>query len=102
MAEWSGEGFLGSEIVRLEGEILVQAGRGQEARKCFEAALEEARQAQLHALELRAAASLARLWASRSEPGTARDVLLPVLSRFTEGDNTADIRGARAQLASIA
>ena len=49
-------------------------------------------------LELRAAASLARLWADQGERAEAYDLLAPVYGWFTEGFDTADLKDAKALL----
>ena len=49
-------------------------------------------------LELRAATSLARLWADQGRRAEARDLLAPVYGWFTEGFDTADLKDAKALL----
>jgi predicted ATPase len=48
--------------------------------------------------ELRAATSLTRLWAEQGRRTSARDLLVPVYSWFTEGFDTEDLREAKALL----
>jgi predicted ATPase len=48
--------------------------------------------------ELRAATSLARLWAEQGKRGEALDLLAPVYGWFTEGFDSADLKDARALL----
>ena len=48
--------------------------------------------------KLRAATSLARLWAERGKRAQARDLLAPVYGWFTEGFDTADLKDAKALL----
>ena len=48
--------------------------------------------------EIRAATSLARLWAERGERTQARDLLAPVYGWFTEGFETQDMKQAKALL----
>ena len=52
--------------------------------------------------ELRAAASLARLWADRGRRTEARDLLAPIYGWFTEGFDTADLKDAKALLDELA
>jgi predicted ATPase len=52
--------------------------------------------------ELRAATSLARLWAHQDERVVARDLLAPVYGWFTEGFDTADLKDAKALLDELA
>ena len=49
-------------------------------------------------MELRAAISLARLWARAGQRAQARDLLAPVYGWFTEGFDTADLKDAKALL----
>jgi predicted ATPase len=48
--------------------------------------------------ELRAATSLARLWAEQGERQKAYDLLAPVYDWFTEGFETGDLKDAKALL----
>jgi predicted ATPase len=61
-------------------------------------ALAVAREQNARMWELRAATSLARLWADQGKRAQARDLLAPVYSWFTEGFDTADLKDARAVL----
>jgi predicted ATPase len=49
-------------------------------------------------LELRAATSLARLWAEQGKRAQARDLLEPVYGWFTEGFETQDLKDAKGLL----
>jgi predicted ATPase len=69
-----------------------------EAEACYQQALRVARDQGARQWELRAATSLARLWASQGEQRKAHDLLAPVYSWFTEGFDTADLKGAKAVL----
>ena len=48
--------------------------------------------------ELRAAASLARLWRNQGRRAEARDLLAPVYGWFTEDFATPDLKEAKALL----
>jgi predicted ATPase len=52
--------------------------------------------------ELRAATSLARLWAEQGERQKAHDLVAPVYGWFTEGFDTADLKDAKALLDELA
>ena len=52
--------------------------------------------------ELRAAASLARLWRDQGKRTEARDLLAPVYGWFTEGFGTPVLRQAEALLVELA
>jgi len=51
---------------------------------------------------LRAATSLARLWADQGKRAEGRDLLAPVYDWFTEGFDTADLKDAKALLDDLA
>jgi predicted ATPase len=79
------------------------AGRGKlaEAASALQQAVEIARRQQAKSLELRAATSLARLWADQGKRSQARDLLSPVYGWFTEGFETADLKDAKALLEQL-
>jgi predicted ATPase len=72
--------------------------RVSEVENSFVRALDVARRQQAKSLELRAAASLARLWGEQGRRGEARDLLAPVYGWFTEGFDTPDLKDAKALL----
>jgi predicted ATPase len=51
--------------------------------------------------ELRAATSLARLWAEHGKHAEARSMLAPVYDWFSEGFGTADLKNAKALLDAL-
>ena len=92
------------EFMRLRGEVLLLAAHPlsvAEVEREFEAAPALARTQTALAWELRIATSLARLPHLQGLAAAARDVLAPVLARFTEGFDTADLIAARAMIASL-
>ena len=95
--------FWDSELQRLKGEL--HLGNDQSdaaaAEACFIRAIETARAQCAKSLELRAAASLARLWRDQGKRGEARDLLAPVYGWFTEGFDTADLKEAKALLEQV-
>jgi len=88
------------ELLRVRGELLAREDAGKKAQAQFEEALERARRRGVLAWELRTATSLARLW-QRESPAKARRLLAPVVRRFTEGFETADLVSARALLKTL-
>jgi predicted ATPase len=72
------------------------------AESYFRRALEIARGQQARFWELRAATSLARLWAGEGKRAAARDQLAPVHAWFTEGFDTPDLKEAKALLDGLA
>jgi len=89
-----------AEVHRLRGTLLLALPgphRG-DAEASFARALAVAREQSARMWELRAATSLARLWAGQGERQKAGDLLAPVYGWFTEGFDTADLKEAKALL----
>ena len=72
------------------------------AQTYFERAIAVARRQQAKSWELRAAASMARLWRDQGMRKEARDLLAPVYGWFTEGFDTLDLKEAKALLDELA
>jgi adenylate cyclase len=90
------------ELHRLRGTLLTTgASRDVEAEQAFRAAEDAARRLGAPLLELRAAASLSRLWQRQRRLPEAHDRLSRVFEPFTEGFETVDLRYARALLAEL-
>jgi predicted ATPase len=102
--ETSKEKWCEAEVHRIPGEIelLSPAPDTAKAQACFERALEIARAQQARSWELRAAASLARLWRDQGKRAQAHDLLAPVYGWFTEGFDTLDLKEAKALLEELA
>jgi hypothetical protein len=96
--EKNGVRFHVAELLRLRGELLVSAGREEEAEGFLRRAGELAREQGAKALELRAAMSRLRLAAKRGDEAEAREELRTVYRGFTEGQDTPDLIEARALL----
>jgi class 3 adenylate cyclase/predicted ATPase len=93
-----------AEIYRVAGEIALQqpAPDLMKAAKYFEHGLAIARAQQAKSWELRLAMSQARLWRDEGKRQEGRNCLASVLSWFTEGFDTLDLRQARALLGEFA
>jgi class 3 adenylate cyclase/predicted ATPase len=93
-----------AELHRLDGELRLRLDprHEQRAEASFRRALEIARHQQAKSWELRAATSLARLWAEQGRRAEAHELLAPVYGWFTEGFDTADLKQAAALLAELA
>jgi predicted ATPase len=93
-----------AEIHRLCGELTSRLPYPDPAKAedSFRTALAIAREQGTRGFELRAAASLARLWREQGRQGKARDLLAPVYGSFTEGFDTADLKDAKALLDELA
>jgi len=100
-----GEKWYEAELHRLKGEITLHQGREdsavaveREAETCFARALEIAKEQNAKSWELRASASLARLWRRQGKRSEARQLLDGVYGWFTEGFDTQDLKDAKALL----
>jgi adenylate cyclase len=107
LSEDNQELFWAAEIHRLAGDLaLARAEPRERAEGAYRRALEIAARQSARSLELRAATSLARLWArlwnGERESGRARDLLAEALQGFSEGQETADVREAAAVLSALA
>jgi predicted ATPase len=99
--ERTDERLFEAELHRLKGELLLASSGADQAKACLRRAIEVARAQDAKLWELRAALSLARLWAEYGERGKAHDLLAPVYGWFTEGFETADLKDAKALLAAL-
>ena len=100
------ERFYEAEVHRLRGELILREGetardRQSRAEACFRRAIRVARRQGARSLELRATLDLSRLWRAQGRDRAARQVLGRVFEAFQEGFDTADLRGARAQLREL-
>ena len=73
-------------------------GVQKEAEEFLREAIAIARNQQAKSLELRAAMSLARLFAAQGKQDEARAILAEIYGWFTEGFDTADLKDAKALL----
>jgi predicted ATPase len=92
-----------SELYRLRGEFLLsQGGHLTEstdfAEAAFQRSREIARKQQALTFEIRATISLARLWNSGNRSQEASQLLTPILSRLTEGQDSLEAQSARSLL----
>ena len=97
----SEERWAEAEVHRVDGLVHRAEGHPDEAEQAFRQAIEIARRQHAKAWELRAATSLARLWADRGERDKASDLLAPVYDWFTEGFDEPDLRDAKALLDAL-
>lgn len=96
-AEATGERWCEAELHRLKGEVLLAADpAGAEA--CFRRAVEVARGQGARWWELRAATSLAALWADQGRRRRAHELLAPIHGWFGEGGDTPALQEARELL----
>jgi predicted ATPase len=91
-----------AEASRHKGRLLARQGHTETAEELYRNALSIAREQEAKLWELRAAASLARLYRDQGRCTEARNILAPVYGWFTEGFDTADLREAKALLDELA
>jgi predicted ATPase len=99
----TGERYYQAELLRNRGELLLARPTPDPttAERCLIEALETARCQQAKMWELRAAVSLARLWAHQGKRAQAADLLASVYGWFTEGFDTQDLKDAKALLDTL-
>jgi predicted ATPase/DNA-binding winged helix-turn-helix (wHTH) protein len=101
LSERDEERWCVAELLRIKGELVLSEGgpdAAETAEDHFGQALDWARRQGALSWELRAAASLARLWHDQNRIRAAREILAAVYDRFTEGFETADLKAARLLL----
>lgn len=102
MASRNGNAYVAAEVHRVMGEASLAEGAVPGAIDAasghFQRALEVARHQGARAFELRAAISLARLWAHDGQAQRGVDLLAPLCASFTDGLETADLACARLLL----
>jgi serine/threonine protein kinase/tetratricopeptide (TPR) repeat protein len=97
------ERYFESELYRLRGEALLKTGivAATDAERCFQQAIDIAKQQQAKSFELRAVISLARLWQKLDKRDDALRMVEGVYGWFTEGFDTPDLKEARALLKEL-
>jgi predicted ATPase len=101
LVERTGERWFAAELNRQNGRLLLRQGQAEAAEELYSKALGIAREQEAKLWELRAAASLARLWRNQGHRADANDLLAPVYNWFTEGFETADLKEARVLLGEL-
>src|SRR5262249_41690362 len=118
-ADDTGERYYQAELYRLKGELLLQqstraafsqAATGATAiveddplafanvEACFAQSIKIAQRQEAKSLELRAVMSVARLYQNQGRQDEARQLLVQIYDKFTEGFDTVDLREAKALL----
>jgi predicted ATPase len=91
-----------ANVYRLRGDLLNATGDQAAAEESYHQALAVARRQSAKLFELRAAASLARLWRHQGKPQQARELLAPIYGWFTEGFDMLDLKVAKVLLDELA
>jgi class 3 adenylate cyclase/tetratricopeptide (TPR) repeat protein len=103
VAEKNDDRFQQAELHRLRGELLLAQSSDQAAaEECFRQAIETAQRQQSKAWELRASASLARLWEKQGRRAEAHATLATTYNSYTEGFTTPDLVDAALLLEALA
>ena len=97
------ETYFEPELCRLRGEITLAQDPKSEAaaEESFRRGLSVAQSQRARAWELRLATSLGRLFSRQGRTAEAKSLLQPICDWFVEGETTADLRTARALLATL-
>jgi predicted ATPase len=100
IAQSTGAHWTEAELYRLQGQLLLHSGssKSEEARACFERAIEVAREQGAKSWELRATVSLAGLLLKQGHRDEARTRLAEIYDWFTEAFDTVDLKEAKALL----
>jgi predicted ATPase len=103
VSEETGHRLFGSEIYRLQGELLARQGAPSgEVETNLERAIELARVQQARWFELRATVSLCRWWQAQGKSEMACQELARIYDWFSEGHNSPDLVEARKLLDRLA
>ena len=86
------------ELLRIKSRVLAAQNDRAAAKKCLLESLTIARAQSALGWELRSTMDLARLLSEDDRRAKARETLAPIVERFTEGFETADLLRARALL----
>jgi tetratricopeptide (TPR) repeat protein len=99
----TGARWLDAELHRRKGELILASENSdtEQAEQAFRQAIDIGREQSARLFELRAATSLARLLLARGKPATARQLLQPLLTWFSEAADLPDVREASALLAEL-
>jgi len=98
MQDRTGQHRWEAELHRSEGIALCGLNQLDEGQIALEEALRVARSQQAKSYELRAAASLARIWGEQGRRAEAHKLLAPIYGWFTEGFDTPDLKEAKRLL----
>jgi predicted ATPase len=90
------------ELHRLRGDLLNATGDRAGAEQSYHQAIAVAQRQCAKLFELRATASLARLWRDQGKRTEARDLLTSIYGWFTEGFDTPILKDAKALLDELA
>lgn len=96
-----GDTYNRPELLRLQGEVLMQAGNERAAERAIRESMELADRSAALSWRLRSATSLARLLVRQSRTVEARTILADTYARFDEGFDTLDLETAKRLLGKL-
>jgi class 3 adenylate cyclase/tetratricopeptide (TPR) repeat protein len=94
----TGQRYYDSELMRIQGEILLATGKPVEGEDLLHQAVAHARSLGAHGLALKPAVALAYAWADRGERSGARDLLAESLAAIDASSAATSVARARAML----
>jgi predicted ATPase len=97
----SDDQWLAPELHRIQGELLLESGRHNQAEEALRNAVSLAREQNARLLQLRAANSLALFLRDRGEKTQAYELLQPIYEWFTEGFDTTDLKSAKTLIEQL-
>jgi predicted ATPase len=91
------------EFLILKGDLLLalSSDNAVDAESLYQDAVTSAREVGAAMVELQAAMRLSRLWQNKRKSEQARELLSTAYSKITEGFSTADMKEAKALLATL-
>jgi predicted ATPase len=101
LVECNGDASYMPELLRVKGKVLLAMGLESDGETNLMQALDLSRRQAALAWELRIGVDLAALWSAGGQPARARDLLEPIVDRFAEGLETADVKAAERLLTSL-
>jgi predicted ATPase len=103
IAKDTGERWATAEVLRVKARLLkaVAGAETKEIETILLSSLEIARAQQARCWELRVACDLARLWQAQGRGREGLKLVQATYEQFTEGFDTADLRGAKALMQDL-
>ena len=97
LVEQNGDLFMMPELLRIKAKILMTSPAPDFAlaERCLLQSLGLAERQSALSWQLRTATSLAQLYLMQNQSGQAKNVLAPLVRRFTEGFETSDLQAAK-------
>jgi predicted ATPase len=98
----AGQSFDLPEMLRVKGYILASSARHSEAETYLMQSLTLSREQGALGWELRAAATLGRLWREQGDAAKAHALIAPIYARYSEGLDNADLSSVKLLLDELA